>query len=159
MEIEALESEYALEKARAELAAARRNRENMLRSFNQLFCAGTSILETMIIDIRLESQLCTIFRDYDYYLWREPYQQGVRIKQAERQLALLEQKKEDHGQISIEYEYCKWAKRKITITPTAGHRDPEWKPGSKWCAKAGYRGRGEGKHISRPPAAVKTQKT
>jgi predicted DNA-binding transcriptional regulator len=88
-EIEALESEYALEKARAELAAARRNRENMLRSFNHFLCRD---IHTDYDDIRLESQLYTIFRDYDYYLGRALVNRAE-IKQAEKQLALLEQKK------------------------------------------------------------------
>lgn len=88
-EIEALESEYALEKARAELAAARRNRENMLRSFNHFLCRD---IHTDYDDIRLESQLYTIFRDYDYYLGRALVNRAE-IKQAEKQLELLEQKK------------------------------------------------------------------
>ena len=88
-EIEALESEYALEKARAELAAARRNRENILRSFNLFLCMD---IHTDYDDIRLESQLYTIFRDYDYYLGRALVNRAE-IKQAEKQLALLEQKK------------------------------------------------------------------
>lgn len=88
-DLDLLESEYDLMKARAEMDAANRNRENVLRNFNLLLCQD---IRTDYDDIRPENQYYTSLKDYDYYLERALVYRAE-IKQAERQLALLEQKK------------------------------------------------------------------
>jgi len=89
-ETDVLESEYGLQKAKAELDAARRNRENALRNFNMLLCQD---IDTEYDDIKPESQFYTSLKDYDYYLGRA-LSYRAEIKQAEKQLMLLEMKKE-----------------------------------------------------------------
>lgn len=89
-EIDLLESEYDLLKAKTELDAARRNRENILRSFNLFLCMD---IYTDYDAIEPESDYYTRLRDYDYYLDRA-FDFRAEIRQAEKQLELLEKKKE-----------------------------------------------------------------
>lgn len=89
-DLDLLESEYDLMKARAEMDAANRNRENVLRNFNLLLCQD---IRTDYDDIRPENQYYTSLKDYDYYLERALVYRAE-IKQAEKQLELLEIKKD-----------------------------------------------------------------
>lgn len=89
-DLDLLESEYDLMKARAEMDAAKRNRENVLRNFNLLLCQD---IRTDYDDIRPENQYYTSLKDYDYYLERALVYRAE-IKQAEKQLELLEMKKD-----------------------------------------------------------------
>lgn len=89
-DIDLLESEYDLLKAKTELDAARRNRENALRSFNLFLCMD---IYTDYDAIEPESDYYTKLRDYDYYLDRA-FDFRAEIRQAEKQLELLEKKKE-----------------------------------------------------------------
>jgi uncharacterized protein (UPF0335 family) len=89
-ETDALESEYNLLQAKAELEAAKRNRENTLRNFNLFLCQD---IHTDFDEIKPENQYYTNLKDYDYYLDRA-LTNRAEIKQAEKQLDLYEMKKE-----------------------------------------------------------------
>ena len=89
-ELDALESAYNLDRAKAELEAAKRNRENILRSLN-LFL--NQEISTDYDDIMPESQYYTSLRGFDYYLERA-LTYRAEIKQAEKQLVLLKKKKD-----------------------------------------------------------------
>lgn len=89
-ELDALESAYNLDRAKAELEAAKRNRENILRSLN-LFL--NQEISTDYDDIMPESQYYTLLRGFDYYLERA-LTYRAEIKQAEKQLVLLKKKKD-----------------------------------------------------------------
>ena len=78
-ETDALESEYNLLQAKAELDAAKRNRENALRNFNLFLCQDIDI---DYADIKPESQFYTSLKDYAFYLERVPSVQKRKIKQA-----------------------------------------------------------------------------
>lgn len=89
-ETDALESEYNLLQAKAELDAAKRNRENALRNFNLFLCQDIDI---DYADIKPESQFYTSLKDYAFYLERA-LEYRAEIKQAAKQLELSEMKKE-----------------------------------------------------------------